>query len=34
VIDGRNCLDAEAALAAGLHYHGIGRGHLGARARP
>lgn len=28
VIDGRNCLDAEAALAAGLHYHGIGRGHL------
>jgi UDPglucose 6-dehydrogenase len=28
VIDGRNCLDAEAALAAGLHYHGVGRGHL------
>jgi UDPglucose 6-dehydrogenase len=28
VVDGRNCLDAEAALAAGLHYHGIGRGHL------
>ena len=31
VIDGRNCLDAEAALAAGLHYHGIGRGHLRSR---
>jgi UDPglucose 6-dehydrogenase len=31
VIDGRNCLDAEAALAAGLHYHGIGRGHLQRR---
>ncbi len=28
VIDGRNCLDAEAAIAAGLRYHGIGRGHL------
>ncbi|MFP4311881.1 MAG: UDP-glucose dehydrogenase family protein [Nitriliruptoraceae bacterium] len=31
VVDGRNCLDAEAALAAGLHYHGIGRGHLRSR---
>ena len=30
LLDGRNCLDAEAAVAAGLHYHGIGRGHLGS----
>jgi UDPglucose 6-dehydrogenase len=29
VIDGRNALDARAALAAGLRYHGIGRGNLG-----
>ncbi len=28
VIDGRNCLDGRAAMDAGLHYHGIGRGHL------
>ncbi len=26
VIDGRNALDAKAAVDAGLHYHGIGRG--------
>ncbi len=26
VIDGRNALDADAAQAAGLHYHGVGRG--------
>ena len=31
LVDGRNCLDAEAALAAGLHYHGVGRGHLRSR---
>lgn len=30
VVDGRNALDARAALDAGLHYHGIGRGNLGA----
>ena len=34
VIDGRNCLDARAALDAGLHYHGIGRGHLPIPGRP
>ncbi|MFA9429680.1 UDP-glucose/GDP-mannose dehydrogenase family protein [Egicoccus sp. AB-alg2] len=28
LVDGRNCLDAAAAAAAGLRYHGIGRGHL------
>lgn len=28
VIDGRNCLDPEAAIEVGLRYHGIGRGHL------
>ena len=28
LIDGRNCIDPVAARAAGLHYHGIGRGHL------
>ncbi|MFP4636608.1 MAG: UDP-glucose dehydrogenase family protein [Nitriliruptoraceae bacterium] len=26
VIDGRNALDAQAMVAAGIHYHGIGRG--------
>ena len=31
VVDGRNCLDARAAIDAGLHYHGIGRGHLRVR---
>lgn len=30
VVDGRNALDPHAALAAGLHYHGIGRGNLSA----
>ncbi|MFA9446124.1 UDP-glucose/GDP-mannose dehydrogenase family protein [Egicoccus sp. AB-alg6-2] len=30
LVDGRNCLDPEAARAAGLRYHGIGRGHLQA----
>jgi UDPglucose 6-dehydrogenase len=34
LIDGRNCIDPDAARAAGLRYHGIGRGHLGAGARP
>jgi len=28
LIDGRNCIDPDAARDAGLHYHGIGRGHL------
>jgi UDPglucose 6-dehydrogenase len=28
LVDGRNCLDPAAAKAAGLRYHGIGRGHL------
>jgi UDPglucose 6-dehydrogenase len=28
LIDGRNCIDARAAIDAGLRYHGIGRGHL------
>jgi UDPglucose 6-dehydrogenase len=28
LIDGRNCVDPDAARDAGLHYHGIGRGHL------
>ena len=28
VVDGRNCLEPAAAHAAGLRYHGIGRGHL------
>ncbi|GGI05947.1 UDP-glucose dehydrogenase family protein [Egicoccus halophilus] len=28
LVDGRNCLDPEAARAAGLRYHAIGRGHL------
>ncbi len=31
VIDGRNALDPAAAVAAGLRYHGIGRGHLEVR---
>ncbi|MFP5310468.1 MAG: UDP-glucose dehydrogenase family protein [Actinomycetes bacterium] len=29
VVDGRNALDPEAMVAAGLHYHAIGRGSLG-----
>ena len=33
VIDGRNALDPEAALAAGLHYHGIGRGNVSESPR-
>jgi UDPglucose 6-dehydrogenase len=28
LVDGRNCIDPDAAAEAGLHYHGIGRGHL------
>ena len=28
LIDGRNCIDPQAAADAGLYYHGIGRGHL------
>ncbi|HSK22726.1 MAG TPA: UDP-glucose/GDP-mannose dehydrogenase family protein [Egicoccus sp.] len=28
LVDGRNCLDPAAAKAAGLRYHGMGRGHL------
>ena len=28
LVDGRNCIDPQAAADAGLYYHGVGRGHL------